>query len=97
MTILDNGTEERHGRDGVWCDPCLAPLIGALNPDIRTISSCCGHGVAPGSIALADGRWLLICATYEEWENLMPRRGPNEDRPEATCPTDCHCRTVHNN
>lgn len=61
MVVLDPGTPERHGRDGVWCDPCLAPLIRALNDGgVRTVASCCGHGAVPGSIILADGRWLMI-------------------------------------
>lgn len=47
--------------DGVWCDPCLAPLIRALNEGgIPTIASCCGHGQRLGSITLTDGRWLVI-------------------------------------
>lgn len=45
----------------VWCDPCIAPLVGALNDaGIETIASCCGHNHAPGNVILADGRWLLI-------------------------------------
>lgn len=58
----------------VWCDPCLAPLVKAINdsPDmpvtisrrsghpLRTLASCCGHGKAPGRITLADGRELLL-------------------------------------
>jgi hypothetical protein len=54
MVIIDNHV-------GVWCDPCLEPLIRALNDSgIRTVASCCGHGHRPGSIALEDGRWLFI-------------------------------------
>lgn len=58
---------------GVWCDPCIAPIVRALhesdlptvpsrhNPEgIRTVASCCGHGRFPGRIDLADGRVLLI-------------------------------------
>lgn len=61
MVVIDPGTPERHGRDGVWCDPCLAPLVKALNDGgVRTVASCCGHGAHAGSIALADGRWLHI-------------------------------------
>ena len=63
---------------GVWCDPCIGPLVKALNesdlpavpsrlnPDgIRTVASCCGHGQRPGRISLADGRELLIFSTLE--------------------------------
>lgn len=47
--------------DGIWCDPCLVPLVKALNEGgVRTVASCCGHGKNAGSIALADGRWLVI-------------------------------------
>lgn len=46
---------------GVWCDPCLVPLVRALNDGgIRTVASCCGHGERDGSICLADGRELVI-------------------------------------
>lgn len=64
---------------GVWCDPCIAPLVKALNecedlpavpsrlnPDgIRTLASCCGHGKGPGKVALADGRELFILPNFE--------------------------------
>lgn len=58
---------------GVWCDPCLAPIVRALNasdlpriptkdgPDgIATVVSCCGHGKALPRITLADGREIVI-------------------------------------
>lgn len=46
---------------GVWCDPCLVPLVKALNDGgLPTVASCCGHGKQDGSIVLADGRELLI-------------------------------------
>lgn len=42
-------------------DCCIAAVVAALNAGgIRTVASCCGHGRKPGSIALDDGRWLLI-------------------------------------
>lgn len=48
-------------KPGVWCDPCIAPLVAALNAwGIETIASCCGHGRNDGSILLADGRTLTI-------------------------------------
>ena len=67
MVVVDPGSPERLGRDGVWCDPCLIPLVKALNDGgVRTIASCCGHGHVPfGSIALADGRELLILPDYD--------------------------------
>lgn len=45
----------------VWCDPCIAPLIRALNDGgLSTVASCCGHGRTHGSVCLADGRELVI-------------------------------------
>lgn len=58
---------------GVICDPCLAPLVRALNASdelpkvptvcgpepIATIASCCGHGNNPASVIMADGSWLV--------------------------------------
>ena len=50
---------------GVWCDPCLAPLVKALNVGhLPTVASCCGHGERPGKVALADGRELFILADF---------------------------------
>jgi len=72
MVVLDPGTPERHGRDGVWCDPCLVPLIRALNDGgVRTIASCCGHGTVEGWIALADGRQLGIFATLNQFRKMQ--------------------------
>ena len=67
MVVVREGTPERLGRDGVWCDPCLVPLITALNDGgLPTVASCCGHGVAPrGRVSLADGRELFIVPTFE--------------------------------
>jgi hypothetical protein len=58
------------GAPTVWCDPCLAPLIEALNTGgIPTVASCCGHNGrgsdgeqadAPGWVMLHDGRTLTI-------------------------------------
>lgn len=45
----------------IWCDPCVAPIVSALNQaGIPTIASCCGHGRRPAIISLADGQDLLI-------------------------------------
>lgn len=33
------------GRPTVFCDPCIAPWVRALNDyGYRTLASCCGHG-----------------------------------------------------
>ncbi len=51
-------------RPGVWCDPCLVPLVRALYENgFPTVSSCCGHGKAHPAVALADGRWVVIVPT----------------------------------
>ena len=52
---------DHDGTPTIWCDPCVAPIVGALNSaGIGTVASCCGHNHAPGSVILADGRHLLI-------------------------------------
>lgn len=44
-------------------DRCIAPLVRALNDGgVLTAGSCCGHGKAPGSIILQDGRVLVVSA-----------------------------------
>lgn len=61
MVVIREGTPERKRRDGVWCDPCLVPLVTALNDGgIPTIASCCGHGTHPSTVALTDGRWIFL-------------------------------------
>lgn len=52
--------------DGVWCDPCLVPLVKALNEGgLPTVASCCGHGKRPGKVSLADGRELFLLPNFE--------------------------------
>lgn len=51
---------------GVWCDPCLAALIRALNAaGLSTASSCCGHGDYPAWVMLDDGRDIVIYPSHE--------------------------------
>lgn len=72
MVVLDPGTPERHGRDGVWCDPCLVPLVKALNDGgLRTVASCCGHGRFDGWISLEDGRMLGLFASLDRAHQVM--------------------------
>lgn len=53
--------------DDAWCDPCLVPLVRALNiAGLPTIASCCGHGHRPASVALRDGREVFVARSYEE-------------------------------
>jgi hypothetical protein len=48
-------------RKAVGIDPCIAPLVKALQvAGIDMRGSCCGHGRAVGEIVLADGRTLFI-------------------------------------
>lgn len=50
----------------VAVDRCIAPIVAALNDgNVPTVASCCGHGNRPGTIALADGRELIIAPTFE--------------------------------
>lgn len=53
--------------DKAWCDPCLVPLVKALNDaGMPTVASCCGHGRRPPQVALADGREVIVARTFEE-------------------------------
>ena len=48
-------------------DRCIAAIVIALNQNgIATIACCCGHGVRPGNIALADGRELIVARNFSE-------------------------------
>ncbi len=59
------------GRARVWCDPCIAPLVEALNNGgILTVASCCGHGKVPGNIALRDGRELVIVKDRQQGRQI---------------------------
>lgn len=56
---------------GVWCDPCIEPLVRVLNTGgLQTIASCCGHGKRPGKIAMADGRELFILPDFDAARRL---------------------------
>lgn len=51
----------------VSADRCIAPVVEALNAaGLETVASCCGHGHRPGSIALRDGREIIIARNFEE-------------------------------
>lgn len=51
----------------VGIDSCIAPIVKALNDaGVTTVACCCGHGKAPGSIILADGREILIAANWDD-------------------------------
>jgi len=51
----------------VSIDRCIAPIVKALNDvGMTTVASCCGHGKQPGTIALVNGREIMIFANYED-------------------------------
>lgn len=67
MVVLERAPD---GTPTIWCDPCIATIVDALNHrGIRTVASCCGHRRRPGSIALADGREVLV-VTHEQAREL---------------------------
>jgi len=68
MTVVERDADDV---PTVWCDPCIAPLVEALNSaGIRTLASCCGHGFRPGFVALADGRELVIARDFDEARSI---------------------------
>lgn len=55
------------GQPLVWCDPCIAGIITALNYcGHRTVASCCGHKQRPGRITFADGREIILPRNAED-------------------------------
>lgn len=53
--------------EGGHCDPCIEPIVRALNAaGLKTVASCCGHKMRPGNIALADGREIIIAQNFDE-------------------------------
>lgn len=50
MVVLQRRNEGRISKPAIWCDPCLAPLIKALNDG----------GLPTVAVMLADGRTLLV-------------------------------------
>ena len=59
-------TPDYRGHPVADVDSCIAPIAQALNDaGIRTVASCCGHGIRPGIIMLSDGRELVIAPDYD--------------------------------
>ncbi len=97
MTVIDR---DDAGTPTVWCDPCIAPLITALNEaGLSTIASCCGHGRYPGWVMLRDGRDIVI---YPDHESNLAVNDPvllaslqstKEAEPSEAplLPNDCDC------
>lgn len=62
--------EIKSGHRKYSVDKCVAGIVEALNAGgIKTVASCCGHGVIDASIVLDDGRELKIG---------MFKNGPND-------------------
>lgn len=54
------------GRTHAPVDPCIAPIVQALNDaGLPTRASCCGHGKQPGRITLWDGREIFLAEDFE--------------------------------
>ena len=56
------------GKSSTPCsiDSCIADIVETLNAaGLITVASCCGHGRGIGSIALKDGRELLIADSFK--------------------------------
>jgi len=52
-------------------DPEIQRLVQILNDGgIQTIASCSGHGERPPTIALKDGREILVLRNFEEARSL---------------------------
>lgn len=67
-------------------DPCVTSLVLALNASgFRTEASCCGHGVRPACIWLADGRQVHV-ADFDMSKlihELFPRPFAGDDQDDA--------------
>lgn len=60
------------GTPSVWCDPCIAPLVRALNDGgVPTVASCCGHRRRPGRITLRGGVDLWVDAGGQVERSLL--------------------------
>jgi hypothetical protein len=62
---------DESGKPTIWCDPEIVDLVTALNAGgVPTVASCSGHGHRPGSIALKDGRWLVVAKDDAEHDAI---------------------------
>jgi len=67
------------GRPLVWCDPCLVPLVAALNAGgLLTRWSCCGHGRLPSVVGLGDDRQVLVLDSPAELERVLGTAFPDD-------------------
>jgi hypothetical protein len=65
------GSRERI-RGAIWCDPCIEPLVRALNTNgLQTVASCCGHGDVLGTVCLSDDRVLVVAENLDQAKSLV--------------------------
>lgn len=70
-------------------DHCIHHVVAALNAGgVRTVASCCGHGIRPGRIDLEDGRTLIVVERpcMSGWPEVEWSARPNVDDPDAPNP-----------
>ena len=61
----------------------IAPIVAALNAaGVETKASCSGHSYRPATIALGDGRWIVVAKDMAEFKMI-----------EALFPTDINGNT----
>lgn len=61
----------------VEVDAEIAPIVKALNDcGVTTRASCSGHGVRPASIALLDGREIIIARDWSEGRKIFAALQP---------------------
>lgn len=69
MVVLER---DEDGTPTVWCDPCIADVVRALNAaGRRTVWSCCGHGRRPATIGL-DGGYRVFVAREDDARRIDP-------------------------
>lgn len=52
---------DESGKPTIWCDPEVVWLVKLLNDGgVPTVASCSGHGYQPPTVALSDGRVLVV-------------------------------------
>jgi len=55
----------------VEVDVEIAQLVQALNDaGLATRASCSGHGFRPATVALGDGRWIVIAKGHTEFRKI---------------------------
>ena len=70
-----NGQPVEHlliGNREVEVDAEIAPVVLALNDaGLETVASCSGHGKMPATIALKDGREIIIARSFKEARQIF--------------------------